>query len=223
MNFGIKAILFDLDGTLIDSSSVIKRAWNAFGEKYSIDAQTILQGIQGKPSGESIAFLRPEASRHDIEEDAKWLEEMESVDTDGVIALPGAVELLVRLNRENVPWAIVTSGTVPVASARIRAAGLPCPKTLITPELVIRGKPEPEPYLLGAEKLGVPIRDCVVFEDAPAGIQAGVAAGASVIGVLTQFDSATLLGEKACACIASLADVSLRTDGEIHRLTVPEE
>ena len=208
-----KGILFDLDGTLIDSSEVITRAWRAFGARYNIDADKVLHTIQGKPAGESIAFLRPGASQAEIDEDALWLEGIESTDTAGVIALPGAVDLLHTLNRGEIPWAIVTSGTVPVAEARIEAAGLPAPPILITPELVAKGKPHPEPYLLGAERLGVDIRDCLVFEDAPAGTRSGVSAGATVIGVLTQFDAAALTAERAKACVASLADVSIVSDG----------
>ncbi|EGU60137.1 putative phosphatase [Vibrio nigripulchritudo ATCC 27043] len=106
---------------------------------------------------------------------------MESNDTRGVVALPGAIEFLNILNNQSVPWAIVTSGTLPVATARIKAANLPFPKVLITPEQVSQGKPNPEPYILGAEKLNVNVHKCIVFEDAPAGVKLGVLAGAKAV------------------------------------------
>jgi len=207
VNFEIKGILFDLDGTLIDSSEVIVRAWQAFADKHNLEFNEIFSTIQGKPAGESIAALLPDASREEIESDTIWMETLEASDTEGVVALPGSVIFLNALIRENVPWGIVTSGTAPVATARIKAADLPPPEVLITPELVSKGKPDPEPYQLGSEKLGVDIKQCVVFEDAPAGVRSGVSAGATVIGVTTQFDSSVLMAEKASTCIATLLDV----------------
>jgi len=125
INSKFDGLLFDLDGTLIDSSEVIHRAWSAFALKYRFSADEILPTVQGKPAHESISILRPAASKNDIAEDAKWLELMEASDTEGVIALPGAVGFLNSLDNQNIPWAIVTSGTLPVATARIRAANLP--------------------------------------------------------------------------------------------------
>ncbi|BAK12008.1 phosphatase YfbT [Pantoea ananatis AJ13355] len=109
------------------------------------------------------------------------LEKTEAEDTDGVRALPGAKALLTQLNALQIPWAIVTSGSVPVAHARHKAAGLPQPAVFITAEQVAKGKPEPDPYLLGAERLKLSPADCVVVEDAPAGVIAGLAAGCAVI------------------------------------------
>lgn len=223
MYFEFEGILFDLDGTLVDSSEVITRAWHAFAGKHKIDVNENFYAIQGKPAGEAIASLRPDASPSEIEQDTEWLEMVEANDTDGVVALPGAVELLNTLNRENIPWAIVTSGTVPVATARINTAGLPFPKILITPEQVSRGKPDPEPYVLGATKLGVDIKKCIVFEDAPAGTKSGVSAGAKVIGVLTQFDSTALFAEKASACISTLLEAVLSFNSEKPILSISEK
>jgi len=206
-------LLFDLDGTLVDSSKAIDRAWSAFALKYQFKADDILPLVQGKPAHESISALRPTASKKDIEQDTKWLEKMEANDTEGVIALPGAVELLKTLNKHTVPWAIVTSGTLPVATARIRTANLPFPNILVTPEQVNRGKPNPEPYALAAAKLGLNIKNCVVFEDAPAGIESGRRAGAKTIGILTQFSALELSDKNVDLCIATLQEVSVSIDG----------
>lgn len=209
MKLEFQGLLFDLDGTLIDSSEVIDRAWAAFANKHSLDREKVMHVIHGKPAGESIKALCPDATANDIANDTRWLEQMESEDTEGVIALAGSIEFLNTLNDNHVPWAIVTSGTIPVATARITAAGLPKPSILITPELVSQGKPDPEPYLLGAKQLGLDATECVVFEDAVAGVRSGVAAGAKVIGILTLFDRDELLAANATECVANLASVHL--------------
>ncbi len=125
----------------------------------------------------------PDASEKTIQAEFTALEKAEVEDTDGVQALPGAKALLSTLNELNIPWAIVTSGSVPVAHARHKAAGLPQPAVFITAEQVRNGKPEPDAYLLGAEKLGFVPASCVVVEDAPAGILSGLNAGCAVIAV----------------------------------------
>ena len=215
-----EGLLFDLDGTLVDSSQAVDRAWEAFGDKYQMDAQAILPLVQGKPTKEAIASLRKDASESDIEQDAEWLEMMEAKDTEGVHALPGAIKLLNAINDANIPWAIVTSGTKPVATARIKAANLPFPEVLITPELISHGKPDPEPYVLGARKLGLDIKKCLVFEDAPAGVRSGVTAGAQVVGVLTQFSSKDLEAENATVCTDSLSKISLSLESSNPSLSI---
>jgi len=222
MDLPFAGLLFDLDGTLVDSSEAISRAWAVFAHKYEIDADEFLPSIQGKPASETVALLRPGASALDIKEDCKWLETMETKDTDGVVALPGAGELLNALKNRNIPWAIVTSGTLPVATARIKAADLPLPKVLVTPELVSQGKPAPDSYLLGASQLGLNIENCIVFEDAPAGVISGVQAGAKVVGMLTQFKASELLAQKADICISSLLHVSFSFDGDISIVSINE-
>jgi len=208
MDLPFEALLFDLDGTLVDSSEAINRAWAAYADKYQFNIDGFLFAIQGKPANEVMSFFRPGATEAEIKQDVVWLEAMEKNDTDGVVALPGACELLDRLNMEKIPWAIVTSGTLPVATARIKAVNFPHPAVLITPELVTHGKPAPDPYLLGASKLGLEIKHCIVFEDAPAGVKSGVQAGARVIGVLTQFEASELFAQNADMCISTLQDVS---------------
>lgn len=120
------------------------------------------------------------------------LEQIEATETAGITALPGAVDLLNHLNKAGIPWAIVTSGSMPVARARHRVAGLPAPEVFVTAERVKRGKPEPDAYLLGAQLLGLAPQECAVVEDAPAGVLSGLAAGCHVIAVNAPADTPRL-------------------------------
>lgn len=209
-----------MDGTLLDSSEAIGRCWGNFASRYQLEFDEFIPLIQGKPAHESIAMLRPTASQSDIENDSKWFEMLEASDTQGVVAYPGAIDLLNNLNRQHIPWAIVTSGTLPVATARIRAANLPFPKILVTPENVKRGKPDPEPYVFGARTLGLDINRCIVFEDAPAGIESGNRAGAKTVGILSQFSKSALLEKNADLIINTLLDVSISFDKSENILSV---
>lgn len=212
-----KGILFDLDGTLIDSLAVVDRAWRSWAKRNNLDAEQVLQVIHGRPARESVMELLKDANGLKIEQEFAWLERYEAQDTQGVKALPGAVALLNQLNTLQIPWAIVTSGTLPVASARIKAAALPVPKVLVTPELVSKGKPDPQPFLLGAEKLGLSARDCLVFEDAPAGVQAGHAANCTVIALRSHFQEAQLPGAQ--HYIDSLEELLIEAAGGEFRLS----
>ncbi|OMQ24704.1 sugar phosphatase [Serratia oryzae] len=178
-----KGFLFDLDGTLVDSLPAVERAWTHWAERHGISPQEVLAFIHGKQAITSLRHFMPGATESAIQHEFELLEQMEAQDTDGVSALPGAVALLERLNALGIPWAIVTSGSIPVASARRKAGGLPQPEVFITAELVKQGKPQPDAYLLGAERLGLAPQACVVVEDAPAGILSGLAAGCQVIAV----------------------------------------
>ncbi|XBS71951.1 sugar phosphatase [Acerihabitans sp. KWT182] len=175
--------LFDLDGTLIDSLPVVELAWSNWAKNKGVPIAEILHFIHGKQAIASLRHFMPGASEETLRAEFLALEKFESECIDGVTALPGAVALLERLNALDIPWAIVTSGTMPVAAARIRAGRLPDPAVLITAEQVARGKPQPDAYLLGAEKLGFAPGRCIVVEDAIAGIQAALAAGCPVIAV----------------------------------------
>jgi mannitol-1-/sugar-/sorbitol-6-phosphatase len=190
------AILSDLDGVLVASHASIMRAWRWWGAEHGVESEAI-EGVQhGRPSGEIIALLAPGL---DAAAESRAIDLRQADDVAGVIALPGAHDLLAGSD----PVAIVTSCTVPLATARLRAAGLAVPEVLVTPERLSRGKPDPEGYLLAARELGAAPADCVVLEDAPAGIEAGRAAGMRVVGITTTHDPGELDAHELAPSIAA--------------------
>lgn len=178
-----KGFLFDLDGTLVDSLATVERAWCSWADRFGISHEEVLSFIHGKQAITSLRHFMPGRSEEEIAAEFSRLEQIEASDTDGIVALPGAKALLAQLNEADIPWAIVTSGSMPVASARRKASELPLPEVFVTAERVKRGKPEPDAYLLGAQLLGLAPEECAVVEDAPAGIHSGLAAGSPVIAV----------------------------------------
>jgi mannitol-1-/sugar-/sorbitol-6-phosphatase len=172
------ALLVDLDGTLVDSTAPVRRAWAAFATRHGLDADDVHSFAQGRPSRETIRLLAPDA---DHEAEAAALEHAEVHDTADVFALPGAAQLLASGR----PLAVVTSCSSALAVARLRAAALPIPLVLVSSDGLERGKPDPACFLIAARRLGADPRRCVVLEDAPAGIAAGRAAGATVIALRT--------------------------------------
>lgn len=173
-----KGLLFDLDGTLIDSLPAVDRAWSTFARKHGLEPEFVLSRIHGRRSVDSIRELLPHV---DPDEEDAYIRHLESTDTEGVRALPGARELLESLPLDR--WCIVTSGTSDVALARIAATGLPSPRFAVFGEDVSRGKPAPDPFILGAERLGFAPAECVGFEDTDAGLASIVASGARPIAI----------------------------------------
>jgi len=212
----IKGFLFDLDGTLVDSLPVVERAWCGWADRFGISHDDVLDFIHGKQAITSLRHFMPGRSEDDIQAEFRRLEHIEATDTDGVTALPGAVALLDHLNALEIPWAIVTSGSMPVAAARRETAGLPEPKVFVTAERVARGKPEPDAYLLGAQLLGLAPEECVVVEDAPAGILSGLAAGSDVIAM--NAPSSTPRLDEVDLQLATLTELTVekRPDGAIR-------
>ncbi|WP_313063714.1 sugar phosphatase [Atlantibacter hermannii] len=212
----IKGFLFDLDGTLVDSLPVVERAWCGWADRFGISHDDVLDFIHGKQAITSLRHFMPGRSEDDIQAEFRRLEHIEATDTDGVTALPGAVALLEHLNALEIPWAIVTSGSMPVAAARRETAGLPEPKVFVTAERVARGKPEPDAYLLGAQLLGLAPEECVVVEDAPAGILSGLAAGSDVIAM--NAPSSTPRLDEVDLQLATLTELTVekRPDGAIR-------
>jgi mannitol-1-/sugar-/sorbitol-6-phosphatase len=182
-----RGVLFDLDGVLVDSTPAVARVWAGWAREHGFDPDKVVREAHGKPS---IATIRELLRNADHEAENREVERREIADVDGVIPLPGAIELLRAIPAER--WAIVTSCTRPLAGVRIKAAGLPEPKYIVTSSDVRNGKPDPEPYLKGAQILGVSAKDCVVLEDAPAGILSGKAAGMRVVALRTTASDAEL-------------------------------
>jgi sugar-phosphatase len=171
-------ILSDLDGTLIDSKESVVSAFLWWAALRGLSPEIVHRIRYGRTSTDVAAELAPHL---EPAVEGRLLDDRQAEDTAGVVALPGAFELLSSHER----LAIVTSAPVRLAEARLRAAGLPMPRHLATPELWVEGKPGPEPYLKGAALLGADPRDCVVLEDAPAGVESGRRAGMRVIAILT--------------------------------------
>lgn len=207
-----KGLLFDLDGTLVDSNAAVDRSWIQWCKRNDLDFAEVSKIFHGRPAEDTIKEFLEGASEKKIQEEIAWLEHQESTDVQGVTPLPGTMALLQALNEHSVPWAIVTSGTFPVATARIKASGIPKPQVLVTPERVTNGKPDPEPYQLGATELGLNAEDCIVFEDAPSGLNAGNAAGAQTIAILSQFEEHQL--PKATAYIRTAEALELKKEGD---------
>ncbi|CAN7215953.1 HAD-IA family hydrolase [Arthrobacter sp. LjRoot14] len=174
-----RAVLFDVDGTLVDSTAVVEQVWGEFAARYGLDIAEILRTSHGVQAGDTVRRFAPAGT--DVAALTAELGAMERVRTEGIVALPGAAELLRSLPADAV--ALVTSADRILADIRMGAAKLAMPATAVTADVVTRGKPHPEGYLRAAELLGVEPADALVFEDAPAGIAAGVAAGIRTVAI----------------------------------------
>jgi sugar-phosphatase len=216
MKIRCRGVLFDLDGVLVDSTPAVARVWTKWAAKHGFVPDEVVRQAHGRPSIATIRELLPYAD-HDAEN--REVERGEIEDVEGVIPLPGALELLQSLPADR--WVIATSCTRTLAEVRIRAAGLPLPKNLVTSTDVERGKPDPEPYVKAARLLGLAPGDCIVIEDAPAGIRSGKAAGARVLALRTTAPDTELIESGAdwiANDLASLRLASTNGDGSINLL-----
>src|SRR5215469_15359637 len=204
-----QALLFDLDGVLIDSTPAVTRVWQRWATEHGLDPQTVVRVAHGRPSRFSIAELLPNA---DIAAEDRIVERWEIEDTDGIVFLLGAQKLVESLPKDR--WTIATSCTRPLAEVRLRAAGLPIPERIVTSSEVTYGKPHPEPYLKAAAKLGFAASECVVVEDVPAGIRAGKEAGAKVIAFRTTVEESELRRAGADFVLDNCADISVKPNSE---------
>jgi sugar-phosphatase len=202
-----RGLLFDSDGVLVDSDASVHLSWSRWARDHGLDPAEVVVAVHGRRSADTVALLVDSARQAAALE---AIDRYEVEDAATVRALPGAAELLGSLPRGG--WAVVTSGRRPLASARLAAAGLPVPAVLVCAEDVPAGKPDPAGYRRAAEALGVAPADCVVLEDSPAGVAAGQAAGAVVLGV-----SERALATDAQLVVRGLS--GLRWDGE--RLEIP--
>ena len=206
-----EAVLFDMDGTLVDSTAVVERHWARWAARRGVDLAAVLAISHGRPTLDTLSLIAPQWA---TAEEAAGLDTAEGEDSEGLAAVPGARELAAALPPAR--WAVVTSAGRTLARSRLAAAGLPLPAVLVTADDVSPGKPSPDGYLEAGRRLSVRPERCLVFEDAPVGVQAGVAAGATVVGLTTTF--AVLDG---CAHrVADLAAVRLIDSGPPLRLSI---
>ena len=183
-----RAVLLDMDGTLVNSDAAVERSWLRWAARYGLDGAYVYGISHGRQGHETMAELLPGRSREENLAEARDLEATEAADIDGVVQVPGAARFLAAL--KCVPHALVTSATEATARARMGAVGLPLPPVMVTADHVIAGKPAPEGFLKAAAALGVDPADCVAFEDSAAGLASAKAAGVRVIGI----------GQRALAC-----------------------
>jgi len=184
-----EAILFDMDGTLVDSKACVESIWKRWALRHGIDVHSLLQASHGRRTEDTIKDAAPHL---DIEAEAKALQTEELAAREGIVAVGGSFQLLSRLGEDQ--WAVVTSASRALATVRLQCAGLPVPSQLISGDDVRCGKPDPEGYLKAADRLGVSYNHCVVVEDTPAGILAGRSAGMTVLALGTTFAPEHLLG-----------------------------
>lgn len=201
------AILFDLDGVLVDSAERVEKTWRDWAARHRLDAQRVIAAAHGRRTVETVALVAPHLS---VDAELRALETNEATKSDGVYEIAGARDLLQRLPPSR--WAIVTSGIRAVAEFRILHTGLPAPAVMICAEEITRGKPDPEGYLAAAGRLGFSPADCVVIEDAPPGIDAAKAAGMRAIAIATTYPPERL--EAADLVVARLADLSVESIGD---------
>jgi sugar-phosphatase len=203
------AVLFDMDGVLVDSTPAVARVWAGWALEHGLVPDEVVRQAHGRPSLATIIELLPHGN-HDAEN--REVERREIEDVADVIALPGALQLLQSIPPRR--WAIVTSATRRLAIVRLRAAGLRVPEHMVTSNDVHRGKPFPDPYLKGSEILGVAPADCVVAEDAASGVRSGKAAGARVLGLRTTSTDEELLSAGADWIAKDLSALSLEPQGQ---------
>jgi sugar-phosphatase len=184
-----KAVLFAMDGTLVDSTKIVERAWGSWAARHNIHLVDVLSFSHGRPTIATLEYFFP---GRDHSEELEELAFFEETQTEGILAVPGAVEVLHSLQTQDCPWAVVTSAWRKLAEIRVLAAGLPLPNVMVPIDEIRNGKPAPEGFLHAAAYLGVAPEECIVFEDTRPGIDAGLNTGMQVVGLLTTCSSEQL-------------------------------
>lgn len=205
MEIQCSAFLFDLDGVLVDSRAVVERVCRLWAARLGIDSDALLRVAHGRRTRDTVRIVAPHA---DAEQEVAWIDNAELLDTAGLVEVPGVRRFLTSLPAG--AWAVVTSCGPDLARLRLSSVGLPIPEVVVSSDDVSKGKPAPDGYRLGARRLGVDPASCVVFEDAPPGIAAGLAAGARVVALRTTHPQADFAG--ATAVIPDFTAARLQRD-----------
>jgi sugar-phosphatase len=213
-SFRCRAILFDLDGVLVDSAECIERTWRKWAGRHGLNADRVISLAHGRRAIETVRLIAPELS---ADEELAALAASESTTSEGIYEIEGARALLERLPPRG--WGVVTSGIRAVAEFRIQHTRLPSPPVMICADEIANGKPDPEGYLLAAAALGRSPEECIVIEDAPAGIESARAAGMRVLAVAVTYPHERL--DSADAIVSRLTDFCVAQDGDEIRIGVP--
>jgi mannitol-1-/sugar-/sorbitol-6-phosphatase len=213
-SFRCRAILFDLDGVLVNSAERVEKTWRDWATRHRLDPEHVIAMAHGRRTIETVRLVAPELS---TDAELAVLETSEATNPEGVYEIDGARELLQLLPASR--WAVVTSGIRAVAEFRLRYTGLPVPAVMICADEITRGKPDPEGYLAAAARLGYSTADCIVIEDAPAGIESAQAAGMRTIAITTTYPREGL--QAADAVVSRLADLSVRLAGDEIEINLP--
>lgn len=213
-SFRCRAILFDLDGVLVDSAECVEKTWREWAKRHHLDPNRVIALAHGRRAIETVRLIAPELS---ADAELAELAASEATTSEGVYEIPGARELLERLPVGS--WGVVTSGIRAVAEFRLRYTRLPLPSVMICADEITRGKPDPEGYLTAAARLGRSPADCIVVEDTPAGIESAQAAGMRVVAIATTYPLESL--RAADAVVERLTDLTVVTEGDEIRIEIP--
>ena len=213
-SFRCKAILFDLDGVLVDSAECVERTWRNWATHHRLNPESVIALAHGRRAIETVRLVAPELG---ADAELAALAASEATTSNGVYEIAGARELLEILPADR--WGVVTSGIRAVAEFRLRHTGLPTPSVMVCADEIVRGKPDPEGYLIAAARLGRTAADCIVIEDTPAGIESAQAAGMRAIAIASTHPRDQLTA--ADAVVESLADLSVVRDGDQIQIDIP--
>jgi sugar-phosphatase len=210
MRFSCRGLLLDMDGVLILSTASVERSWRIWAARHGLEPETVIHAAHGRPTHETIRAVAPQL---DVYAEARQLDELEATDDDGVEPVAGAAQLLAVLPAGS--YAVVTSASRSLAAIRFAQAGLDMPPVVVSADDVTHGKPDPDPYVTAAARLEIDRRECVVIEDSPAGVAAGLAAGCRVIALRTTYPDAALTEAELVLSDLEPIAVSTGADGDL--------